>query len=167
MENFVAMDIQRTAVQILETVNIIGSSKKIETIISRYQFLLETLETLRRYNSSLQFSKSIQSAVEQYKNMYPNRPLNNDQVSVLSSPGTFPLDRFYCGSLVNAMQRFVDEQKLEIRSLKTENARQKRRIKVNESIQKAISELQEQLDGTACFETSLQQLKHLTLINEL
>lgn len=163
MENFIAMDVQSAAVKVMETVNIIATSKKIETIISRYSFLVHTLPTLEKYRLTSQYSNYIQQAKEQYASMYPNRPIADYQQAILEDPNGFSLDNFYCQALVAAMQRFVNEQVSEIESLKTENSKQKRRIKVNETIQKAISELGDKLGSSVCFESSLEQLRQLTL----
>lgn len=101
MDNFFAMDIQRAGMQALETAYIIGTSKNIETIKSRYSFLLtatempqgqfvpvnpilSVLDTLKKGQSNPQYSTYFKMACDSYKTNYYDRPLQDYQLNLVS-----------------------------------------------------------------------------------
>ena len=169
MDTFFAMDIQRAGIQVMETVYIIGTSKNIDTIKSRYSFLLtipvgtsvSVLGTLQQGQSNREYSTYIQMAIDQYKTIYPGRVPQDYQLAILSNPNRFDLNEFYCNSLVNAMKRFCGEQAEEIRAFKKEAAKTKRIAKVIETIQSTKNELQAKCSSASSFSTALAELEKL------
>lgn len=167
MDTFFAMDTQRAAVQAIESLYIIASSKNLETIKGRYSFLLMAPQgfsesvagTLKKAKSDPQYSSLIQGAIRQHKTMYPNSVLQDYQLSFLNDPDDFDLNEFYCISLVNAMKRFSDAQLEAIKTLKKEAAKAKRVAKIVETIKQAQGELQQQCSGTLSYITSMKQLQ--------
>ena len=130
MDTFIAMDIQRAAIQAMESLYILATSKNLETVKSRYKFLLDVIPTLKSGQNNSQYSTFIQSALSQFKTMYPASVPQDYQLSLLSNPVAFDIIEFYCGSLVNTVKRFYDKQSEEISSLKKESAKTKRIAKV-------------------------------------
>ena len=134
MDDFFAMDIRRAGIQVMETVYIIGTSKNIETIKSRHDFLLTIIDTLKQGQNNSQYSVYIQAAIDYYKSLYYDRPPQDYQLAILSNPNDFDLNDFYRKALVNAMKRFCGEQENEINALKKENAKVKRKAKIIEAV---------------------------------
>mgnify|MGYP001176929154 CR=1 FL=1 len=176
MDNFFAMDIQRAGMQALETAYIIGTSKNIETIKSRYNFLLNApevpqgldpalsiLDTLKKGQSNPQYSTLIETACDNYKTNYYDRPLQDYQLNLVTNPNGFDLNSFYCISLVNAVKRFCAEQAEDINAMKKETAKAKRAAKVLETIRTTQTELQAKCSTASSYSTALAEIQNLEI----
>ena len=161
MDAFFAMDVQRAAIQVMETFYIIATSKNIDTIRGRYDFLLTIIPTLKSGKNDPQYSTFVQMALEQFKTIHPASVPQDYQLAVLSSPDGFDLNEFYCNSLVNAMERFCAEQAEEIKALKKETAKAKRTAKVIETIRSTQNELQAKCSSAASCSAALAHLDKL------
>ena len=161
MDNFFAMDIRRAGIQVMETVYIIGTSKNIETIKSRHDFLLTIIDTLKQGQNNPQYSVYIQAAIDYYKSSYYDRPPQEYQLAILSNPSDFDLNDFYCKALVNAMKRFCGEQEDKINALKKENAKAKRKAKVIEVLKSTQAELQTKCSISSFYDQAISELKKL------
>ncbi|HEY9165104.1 MAG TPA: hypothetical protein VIS48_02980 [Candidatus Kryptonia bacterium] len=169
MDTFFAMNVQRAAVQALESLYIIASSKNLETIESRYNFLLmipqglneSVTGTLRSAQNNPQYPTLIQGAISQHKTMYPNSILQDYQFSFLKNPDKFDLNEFYCTSLVNAMKRFSGARLAEIETLKNESAKTRRVAKIIETIKLVQAELQQKCSGASSYSTAVNELDKL------
>jgi len=161
MDDFFAMDIRRAGIQVMETVYIIGTSKNIETIKSRHDFLLTIIDTLKQGQNKPQYSVYIQAAIDYYKSLYYDRSPQDYQLAILSNPNDFDLNDFYCKSLINAMKRFCGEQEIEISALKKENAKAKRKVKVIEAIKSTQAELQAKCCRASFYDQAISELEKL------
>lgn len=161
MDTFFAMDVQRAVIQTMESLYILATSKNIETIKGRHEFLLTVIPTLKSAKNSSQYSSLIQSALGQFKTMYPTSVPQEYQLSVLSNPETFDINEFYCSSLVNAIKRFCEKQSEEINALKKETAKSKRVAKVNETIRLAQNELHSKCSSAPSYSTAIAELERL------
>jgi hypothetical protein len=163
MDTFFAMDTQRAAIQTLESLYILATSKNIETIKGRYDFLLTIIPTLKSAKNDSQYLTIIQSALGQFKTIYPASVLQDYQLTVLSNPDTFDSKNFYCTSLVNAINRYYEKQSEEINALKKEAAKTKRVAKVIETIRSAQNELKLKCSSVASCSTAIDELEKLIL----
>lgn len=145
----------------MDTVYIICTSKNIETIKSRHDFLLTIIDTLKQGQNNPQYSVYIQVAIDSYKSLYYDRPPQDYQLAILSNPNDFDLNDFYCKALVNAMKRFCGEQENEINTLKKENAKAKRKAKVIEAIKSTQAELQSKCSRSSFYDQSISELEKL------
>lgn len=161
MDDFFAMDIRRAGIQVMETVYIIGTSKNIETIKSRHDFLLTIIDTLKQGQNNPQYSVYIQAAIDSYKSLYYDRPPQDYQLAISSNPNDFDLNDFYCKALVNAIKRFCEEQKNEINALKKENAKAKRKTKVIEVLKSTQAELQTKCCKDSFYDQAISELEKL------
>lgn len=161
MDSFFAMDTQRAAIQTMESLYILATSKNIETIKGRYEFILTLIPTLRTAKSNSQYSAIIQSALGQFKTMYPTSVPQEYQLSALSNPETFDLNAFYCDSLVNAAKRFVEKQFEEINALKKETAKTKRVEKVIDAIKLVQNELQLKCSSSPSYQVAKAEIENL------
>ncbi len=162
MDTHFTMDVQRAALQTMETLYIIATSKNIATISGRYDFLLTVIPTLKSAKSDSQYSAIIRMALDQFKTERPASEPQDYQLAVLSNPDTFDINDFYCSSLVNAIKRFCEKQSAEIKVLKKEAAKAKRISKVIENIKSAQYELETKCSLTSFFPSALAELKELT-----
>lgn len=162
MDTFFALDVQSAAIQIMETLYIIATSKNIDTIKGRYDFLLTRIPALRSAKSNSQYSTIIRTAIDQFKKLHPAvNVLEDYQLTALSNPDTFNVIDFYCNSLVNAGRRFCEKQSEEIITLKKEDARAKRISKVIGTIKSLQTELETKCASALSFQTSLTEIKGL------
>lgn len=161
MDNLFLIEIQSAGMQVLESSYIIASSKNIDTIISRRDFLLERTSSLKQGQSNPQYLSCVQLATERYKELYYDRPLQDYQLAILSNPNIFDLNNFYCSSLVNAMKRFCIEQVGEINGMKKEGAKLKRTAKTLEIIRKAKNELQIKCSTASSYSMALAEMEQL------
>ena len=136
MDTFFTMDVQRASIQTMETLYIITTSKNIDTIRGRYDFLLTVISTLKSAKSNSQYSTIINMGLDQFKKIHPASVPQDYQLAVLSNPDSFDVNDFYCNSLVNAIKRFCEKQSEEIKALKKEATKAKRITKVIENINK-------------------------------
>lgn len=161
MVSFFAMDVQRAAIQVMETVYIIATSKNIDTIKGRYDFLLKIIGTLKGAKNNPQYSTFIQMALDQFKTIYPASVPQEYQLAILSSPDRFDPNEFYCNSLLNAMKRFCGKQSEEIRAFRKEAAKTKRIAKVIETIKSTESELQAKCSTAPSYSITMAKLQDL------
>jgi hypothetical protein len=157
------MDTQRAVIQTLESLYILATSKNLETIKERYDFLLTLLPTLKSAKNDTQYSIVIQSAIVQFKTMYPTSVLQDYQLTVINNPDTFEISEFYCDSLVNATKRYCKKQFEEINTLKKETAKTKRIIKLADSIKSIQNELQLKCSASESYQTAKVELEKLLL----
>ena len=161
MDNYFSMSIQGVGLQVLETVHIIATTKNFDTIKSRYELLLERIDTLRKAESNRLYSADINTSIETYKSMYHDRPLQDFELSAILKPNNFDPQNFYCEALVSCLKRFAEEQSIEIHGLKSENAKIKRRTKAIEKVNIAKSELQNKCSSTPSYLSALNSLETL------
>ena len=161
MDTFFVMDTQRAIIQTMESLYILATSKNVETIKGRYDFLLTLLPTLISAKNNSQYSNVIQSALEQFKTMYPAGVPQNYQIAVINNPETFDINEFYCNSLVNAAKRYYDKQFGEINALKKETAKTKRVGKLSDSINSVQNELQTKCSNSESYLTAKAEVEKL------
>ena len=161
MDSFFAMDTQRAVIQTMESLYILATSKNIETIKGRYDFLLTLIPTLKSAKSNSQYSTVVQSALGQFQTMYPTSVPEEYQLTVIHNPDTFNINEFYCSSLVNAIKRFYEKQLQEINALKKETAKTKRVAKVIDAIKLVQNELLLKCSSSASYQTAKTELEKL------
>jgi len=154
MDTFFVMDTQRAIIQTMESLYILATSKNIETIKSRYDFLLTLLPTLKSAKINSQYSNVIQSAIGQFKTMYPASVPQDYQLRVINDPETFDPSEFYCNSLVDATKRYYEKQLEEINALKKESAKTKRVAKVIDTIKLVQNELHLKCSASKSYSTA-------------
>jgi hypothetical protein len=169
MDDYSSMNVQRAAVQAMETVYIIATSKNLETIKSRFRFLFadyggavpSALNTLRKAQGDSEYSPCIRIAVDQFKTIHSGHMPESYQLAFIQDPAAFDLNEFYCRSLVDAMKRLCLEQTEEIRAFKKEAAKVKRIAKTVETIRSTIGELEERCASAPSYSTALAELQKL------
>lgn len=168
MDDFATMTVPTKGLQALETLYIIATSKNLSTVKGRYEFLLASYsdfpsvyDKLKGAQADPDYPTWVQMACAQYLSMYPDRALQEYQISFVSDPNGFDLTGFYCDSLVNTTRRHCAQQMEEISALQRESAKVKRRIKVHSEIASALNELQSKCATSANYSTSKTALDAL------
>jgi len=161
MDTFFTMDTQRAVIQTMESLYILATSKNIETIKGRYDFLLTLIPTLKSAKNNSQYYNVMQSAFGQFKTMYPTSVPQEYQLSFIHNPETFDINEFYCSSLVNATKRYYKKQLEEINALKKEAAKTKRVAKVIDTIKSVQNELQLKCSASKSYSMANVELEKL------
>jgi hypothetical protein len=161
MDDFFTMEMQSAGIQVLESSYIIATSKNIETIKARHDFLLQRIASLKQGQNNPRYSSCVQAIRENYTRMYYDRPLQDYQLAILTNPNSFDINNFYCVSLGNSMKRFCSEQAEEINNMKKEPAKAKRASKVLETIRTTKSELQTKCSAATAYLSALTELENL------
>lgn len=151
-------NIQRTGLQVLETINIIGTSKAIDTIKGRYDFLLKIIDTLKKGQNNSRYVSDIQKSIDTYKSMYYDRVPQDYELTLLLKPNDFDLTEFYCKALFSAFKRNYEEHSEEIKLLKREDAKVRRKEKIKEIIKFTKNELKSKCSSAPSFATAISEL---------
>lgn len=159
--DYLPQNIQRTGLQVLETIHIIGTSKAVDTIKGRYDFLLQIIGTLQKGQSNSRYLSDIQKSIDTYKSMYYDRVPQDYELALLLKPAEFDLTDFYCKSLFAAFKRSFEEHSEEIKLLKREDAKIRRREKIKEVIKFTKDELNSKCSSAASFVTVMTELKKI------
>ncbi len=161
MDSFFATDVKRAAIQTMETLYILETSKNIDTIKGRHSFLLKVIQTLRSASSNSDYATIVQGALDQFKAIYPTSVPQSYQLAAISDPHTFDVNEFYCISLGNAIKRYCEQQSEEIKGLKRDTAKAKRLSKVLDTVKSTQSELETKCSSASSFTNVLDEFKTL------
>lgn len=159
--DYLPQNIQRTGLQVLETIHIIGTSKAVDTIKGRYDFLLQIIGKLQKGQSNSRYLSDIQKSIDTYKSMYYDRVPQDYELALLLKPAEFDLTDFYCKSLFAAFKRSFEEHSEEIKLLKREDAKIRRREKIKELIEFTKDELNSKCSSAASFVTVMTELEKI------
>ncbi len=159
--DYLPQNIQRTGLQALETINIIGTSKAIDTIKGRYEFLLKIIDTLKRGQNNSRYLSDIQKSIDQYKSMYYDRVPQDYELAILLKPTNFDLIDFYCKALFSAFKRNYEEHQEEIKLLKRDDAKLRRKEKIKEIITFTKDELKSKCSSSPSCATAIAELENI------
>lgn len=159
--DYLPQNIQRTGLQALETINIIGTSKAIDTIKGRYEFLLKIIDTLKRGQNNSRYLSDIQKSIDQYKSMYYDRVPQDYELALLLKPNNFDLTDFYCKALFSAFKRNYEEHQEEIKFLKRDDAKLRRKEKIKEIINFTKDELKSKCSSSPSYTTAIKDLENI------
>ncbi|MBK7360627.1 MAG: hypothetical protein IPI96_15685 [Saprospiraceae bacterium] len=151
-------NIQRIGLQVLETIHFIGTSKAIDTIIGRYAFLLEILDTLKNGQNNSRYLSDIQECIDMYKLMYYDKMIQDYELALVISPNNFDLIDFYCKALFDAFKSNYEEHSETIKLLKREKAIANRKNKIKEIAKLTIDELNNNCSSAASFSSVITEL---------
>lgn len=164
INNYSPQNIQRTGLQVLETIYIINTSKALDTITGRYVFLISIIDTIKQGSSNARYLSDIQIAIDRYKSMYYDRILEDYQIAFLLKPKDFDLIDYYCSALFCALKRNYDVYKEEVNILKREDSKIRRKAKIKELIIFTQSELTSRCSSALSFKATIAELEKLEII---
>jgi hypothetical protein len=128
-------------IQVLESLKILISSKNLDTMNSRYEFLLERLVGLKEIEGDINYPKLCSLGIDQYRAMYYAENLPDKFFNAVYKPSALnnELPAIFDVSLLRACNEYSQIQLQEIEGLKTNKAKINRLIKVKEFVNQAIS----------------------------
>jgi hypothetical protein len=128
--NYQPIQVQRQGIQILESLNILNTTKNIDTLKSRFDFILKMYDNFIKASYNKRYISDIQIAVDEYKTMYYDKIINDFELKLLVKPENENLTDYYSECLFNCFNQFVKEQEIQIESLKRADARKRRKEKI-------------------------------------
>ena len=129
-QGYYPQSIQNQGLQILESLNILSTTKNIDTLKGRYEFINQLYDNQINASLNKRFLSDMQQAIDQYKSTYYERILNDYEISLLIKPDKKNLQDFYMKSIIQCFERFLNEQIKQIESLKKQDAKNRRLEKI-------------------------------------
>jgi TM2 domain-containing membrane protein YozV len=158
---YVPMQIQRQGLQLLESINILNTTKNLDTLIGRYDFVSKMYDDFVKASHNKRYISDIQVAIDQYKTMYYDRILKDYELQLLVQPDHDNLTDYYSECLFNCFNGFYKEQIEQIENLKRDDAKQRRKEKVVEIADKTISEFYKNGSDNDRFKPMLNSLREI------
>lgn len=109
-------------IQILETTAIMASSKNIDTIEGRADFLQDRMETIEWAYLEKGYQAVLQKGLDEYKTTYYDSDVYDWQLKILVDPHSFNLTLFYAKCIYKGFLRYYEHQLQEIGNLKMDYA---------------------------------------------
>jgi hypothetical protein len=138
---FATLSIERTGVQVLETLNIMLYTKNLDTLISRYEFLTSIYKGLVESSDSPRFYSMMQNSIDMFKNMFYNTQITDVSMSLLLKPNFEILSSVYGECIVNTYNRYYEQQIVNYNNLKRKDARVRRLNDLISKVDIALEEL--------------------------
>lgn len=127
--------------QILETLCILENTSNIETLISRYNFLLKKLLSIFSLINNPGYNNSVKLGIEEYERLYYDKKVTDEQIEILHNPSSIKNSIYYAKNIAHCFSSYCEKIDAEIKTLKKEDAKERRRTKVMEVARICIYEL--------------------------
>lgn len=134
----------RKALQFLESIELIKTSKNCDIIIGRYAFIQTVYDQIIEAKDSRRFIVDITTAVDSYKSAYYDKELSSTEVGLLIKPNRIELANYYGYKLAFCFINYVTSQAAEINKLKLKSAKMKRFDKILAVASMVLEELNNQ-----------------------
>lgn len=151
--------IQRQGVQLLESLNILNTTKNLDTLKGRFEFIHKMYDDFIKASHNKRYITDIQIAIDQYKTMYYDKILKDFELQLLVKPEHEKLIDYYSLCLFNSFNSFANEQEQQIDLLKKEDAKNKRKEKILEIGNETIFEFDANGSEKEEFKSHLSLLK--------
>lgn len=131
-----------TILQVLESISIIETTANMATLISRYDFLVDKLQSIYETykNDEVEYILAQTQAIAMYKQRYYDKQMS-DYVEVIIKQPEVDLKEFYSKNIIRCLSAFSDKMEREINSLKTEKAKKRRQENIIECVTICVTEL--------------------------
>lgn len=132
--NYSSQMIKGKIFQVLESIEIIETTKNIDTLMSRYDFLLKIYDDIKIASSYSNYKIDFQKTIDEYKQMYYDKNPTQNQLIAIVKPLEFDLISFYYISCYRCFVRNCETQNKIIETLKTEKGKVGRYKKLLENL---------------------------------
>lgn len=132
VDEFVYMHpkIQLEGVQLLESFRILSSTINVDTLIGRYDVILDRYLYFIKASTSPRYSTDIQSAIDRFKTVHYEQIPTELDLFLLLKPNLDILTDFFTTSLLNCFDGFLTHQVNQIANLKQDTAKKNRYKKI-------------------------------------
>lgn len=133
--------IRRQGVQILESLHILATTKNIDTLKGRFEFIDKQYVDFVKASSHKRFVSDIQHSIDEYKATYYERIPDEYEINLLIKPSIENLITFYIECIFYCFKRFLVDQEKQIESLKRQEAKDRRIKKILTVAKEAKTEM--------------------------
>lgn len=156
------IQIQRLGLQLLESINILNTTKNLDTLVGRHEFISEIYDDFVKASKNKRYISDVQVAIDQYKTRYYDRILKDFEIQLLVKPDHEYLTDYYSDCLFNCFNEFYKEQMKQIENLRKDDAKQRRKEKVVEIAIKTISEFEKNGSDNDRFKPLLKSVREIS-----
>jgi hypothetical protein len=119
--------IQGRAFQLLESLQIIWTTKNADTFSGRIEFINQFYDKFISASKINLYAGHMAEVIDDYHSKYYDKKLTEDQVGLLLFPDSGKMQLFYADCAVRFYERYVKHQTEEMNTLKTNTAKGRRR----------------------------------------
>jgi hypothetical protein len=152
-------DVSRRAVQAMESAYIVATSKTLDTVISRYEFLSGLHQGLTYDFDRTGYMFHIQRAIDQFKSLRYQTIPEAYQMQLVLEPRSFEISEFYALSLQGVAKRSTEAQVAAIQTLKKDDAKQRRLAKIESDLRLCLNELDAHCKGASSYASVRERLE--------
>lgn len=148
-------------VQILESLNLLRTTKNIDTLKGRYEFLKQIYNDHLHSTADKRFTADVQKSIDHYKITFYERIIDESEMKLLLKPNHHKLRQFYVGCVGDCFVRYSQHQALEIDKLKKDDAKIRRLKKLIEVAKETRREMTENLNQEEIDKFYNKPIEHL------
>jgi len=147
--------------QLIESIELMASSKNPDIVIGRYSFCEQLCFRLAKFSDSSLYEKQVFAAIEEYKKNYYDRNIREEQIYF----GTHPEDHhsfeeYYIKQMARCFTAYAENHQESINGMKQKKAMVNRYHKILEALNMILDELQK-LSDTETRKQGQEQLNAL------
>ncbi len=140
-QGYYPQSIQNQGLQILESLNILSTTKNIDTLKGRYEFINQLYDNQINASLNKRFLSDMQKSIDQYKSTFYERIPSDHEISLLIEPNKENLRKFYAECIMNCFKGFLADQEKQMETLKKQDAKVRRIKKIMNVAEEALTEL--------------------------
>lgn len=152
-------------IQILESLNIIATTKSIDTLIGRFEFLEKIYDYFILISSNKRYTSDIQIFIDEYKTRFYERIPTEKEINLLIKPDKNNLTTFYINCIYDCLVRFTKIQIREIENLKQESAKRRRYKKIIDTAEESKNEIIKVSNNKQDLDGSLEEINKIVSEN--
>lgn len=158
--NYIPNQIQRQGIQLLESIYLLNTTKNIDTLKGRFEFISQMYDDFIKASYNKRYLSDIQKSLDEYKSMYYDRIVKDFEIRLAMKPNFEELIDYYSACIFNCFNQFVEEQEKQISELKKEEAKNKRIEKIIEVGNEAIFEFDKNGSKKDQYKSHLTSIKN-------
>jgi len=138
---YIQANIEQRGLQMLESAEILRTTKNLDTLISRFKFVNTFYDDLVKASHKSRYKQDVQASLDNYKSMNYDKTPHEQEVALLFYPSHDDLRKFYEYCVYKCFLRFCLVQNTEILKLKRDDAKKRRMAKIVAVADEALQEL--------------------------
>jgi hypothetical protein len=134
-------------IQLLETVYLLDTTTNLKTFDSRYLLATHLCKKLSQISKSPFYKDCVEVAIIRYKDLYYDRLISTHQSDVINDLTLLSSKEMYKKARVDCFSRYADKIGIEIKALKTKDAKESRINSIKEEGQLLCDSLTDKNDA--------------------
>ncbi len=122
--------VERKGIQLLESLSLLGSTKNIDTLTGRIDFINDMYDFFIESSKNGRYISDIQNSIDVYKQMYYDRVIKDYELKLVVAPNYQDLGKYYAECICACFFKYAKDQDTHIAKLKRESAKRARMLKI-------------------------------------